>query len=569
MYPGPGMLVMAIEAANQLNAKDLTVSGFDMKSVVFQKSLVIPEEGIETRLTLRSLRDRLNVMSPWREFILYSFEAGDWVQNCRGYIKVDGGSPQKMVGSDLSQSTISEHEPAFAKADLACRHSVTSEKFYSLLKDCGIDYGPSFQRLENISCGTHQDAIAEVKIFEEPQGPYKQWAVPHVVHPTTLDAIAHSMYVGLTDGAAHTIPTSIPTKVQRIWVSRHGLNYLDAGSLDLRLEARRIGPRAMESSIVALSKGTAKTLVSIENLELVAVAELNSPALPPEREEKFYLNLEYKPDITLFDNGRLKEYCMAEASTCEPPEFSGELNRFMMMSMSRSLADFAGSGHKASAPHLQKYVAWMEMHLENGSSAPIHGGKLLESNPSALEQLGEYLSSCSSRGRLVVEVGRHLTSILRGTVDIHQLLFERGLVHDFYKDIFLKSHLGQNLLRYIDLLAHRDPGMNIIEIGGGTGGATDVVVNALSQEGKAHCAPRFGKYDFTDISHYFLNAAAERFHHLSSYMNFYTFSIDAEPEDQCVELGKYDLILAFAVLHLADNLGTVIQRMRKLLKPYV
>ena len=563
------MLVMAIEAVNQLNVNDPTVSGFEMKSVVFQKSLVIPEEGIETRLTLRSLQDRLNVMSPWREFILYSFEAGDWVQNCRGYIKVDHGSPKNRTRPDLSQNANSEHEPAFAKADLACPHSVTSGKFYSLLKDCGINYGPSFQRLENISCGTHQDAIAEVKFFEEPEGPYKQWAVPHVVHPTTLDAIAHSMYIGLTDGAAHTIPTSIPTKVQRIWVSRRGLNYLDAGSSDLRLQARRTGPRAVESSIVALSKGTAKTLVSIENLELVAVADLNSPAPPPEREEKFYLNLEYKPDITLFDNGRLKEHCMAEASTSEPHEFSRELNRYIIVSMSRSLADFVGSGHKVSAPHLQKYVVWMEMHLESKSSAPMHGWESLENNPSALEQLGEYLSSYSSRGKLFVEVGRHLTSILQENMDFHQLLFGRGLVHDFYKDVFLKSPLGQNLLRYIDLLAHRDPGMNIMEIGGGTGGATDVVVNALSQEGEAHCAPRFGKYDFTDVSHYFLNAASEKFQHLSSYMNFYTFSVDTEPEDQGVELGTYDLILAFAVLHLADNLGTAIQRIRKMLKPYV
>ena len=560
---------MAIEAVNQLNVKDPTVSGFDMKSVVFQKSLVIPEEGIETRLTLRSLRDRLNVISPWREFILYSFEAGDWVQNCRGYIKVDHGTPKNRMGPDLSQSANSEQEAAFAKAVSECRHSVPSGKFYTLLKNCGIDYGPSFQRLGNISCGTHQDAIAEVKFFEEPQGPYKQWAVPHVVHPTTLDAIAHSMYIGLTDGAAHTIPTSIPTKVQRIWVSRRGLNYLDAGSAHLRLEARRIGPRAMESSIVARSKGTAKTLISMENLETVAVAELNSPALPPEREEKFYLNLEYKPDINLSDNGRLKEHCMAGASTSEPLNFFRELKRFMIVNMSRSLADFAGSGQKASAPHLQKYVAWMEMHLENVSSEPMHDCESLKNDPSALEQLGEYLSSYSTRGRLVVEVGHHLSSILRGTMDVHQLLFGRGLVHDFYKDIFLKSQLGQNLLRYIDLLAHRDPGMNIIEIGGGTGGATDVVVNALSQEGEAHCAPRFGKYDFTDISHYFLNAAAEKFQHLSSYMNFYTFSIDAEPEDQGVELGTYDVVLAFAVLHLADNLSTAIQRLRKMLKPYV
>jgi hypothetical protein len=63
---------------------------------------------------------------------------------------------------------------------------------------------------------------------------------------------------------------------------------------------------------------------------------------------------------------------------------------------------------------------------------------------------------------------------------------------------------------YLDLLAHQHPGMNILKIGGSTGGGMSIILKALpNQSGSNSGSLRCARYDFIDVSPAFLSTMQE------------------------------------------------------------
>ena len=79
------MLVMAIEAANQVADPARDISGFRLTDVHVLSSLRVPDtqEGVETQLTLHSLKSDDDKSSQAFQFRLYTYENGNWVKNWR------------------------------------------------------------------------------------------------------------------------------------------------------------------------------------------------------------------------------------------------------------------------------------------------------------------------------------------------------------------------------------------------------------------------------------------------------------------------------------------------------
>jgi hypothetical protein len=90
IYPAVGMLVMVIEPANQIAIPGRKIEGFELRDVHFVSALGVPHtsEGVETHLYLREVRDTTSSEIPWSDFRLFCFENEEWVENCRGAIRV-------------------------------------------------------------------------------------------------------------------------------------------------------------------------------------------------------------------------------------------------------------------------------------------------------------------------------------------------------------------------------------------------------------------------------------------------------------------------------------------------
>jgi NADPH:quinone reductase-like Zn-dependent oxidoreductase/SAM-dependent methyltransferase len=191
----------------------------------------------------------------------------------------------------------------------------------------------------------------------------------------------------------------------------------------------------------------------------------------------------------------------------------------------------------------------------------LHDHKYAESVISRLECSGP-------EGKVYAIIGRQILQILGGQVDVLDLLFGSGLLQQFYSgSVFTASYA--KMRAYVELLAHKNPSMRVLEIGAGTGGATESVLIALGppSPNDGHCTARFHEYDYTDVSASFFERAKARFERYSDRMDFKALDIEKDIKQQGFEEGKYDLIVASCVLHATTNIHNTLTNTRALLKP--
>jgi len=164
-----------------------------------------------------------------------------------------------------------------------------------------------------------------------------------------------------------------------------------------------------------------------------------------------------------------------------------------------------------------------------------------------------------------------LPQVLSGEVLAPEVLFPYGSV-----DLVANVYRGDRMAIYgIDLCAksiaafvksriqHGSVGqdIHIIEVGAGTGGTTQGVLDALrGLDGNL-------SYDFTDLSARFLRPAEQKLGNLLRNIKFRTFDIEGELETQGFLPETYDLVLAAGVMHATRDLDASLIHARKLLKP--
>lgn len=80
------------------------------------------------------------------------------IQDEEGETEVDGGKEAKERRRLYGQVYETRH--------LACTKSLDTRQMYQHMHDCGLDSGPTFQRLEMMSCNDDGEATAELKPFQ-------------------------------------------------------------------------------------------------------------------------------------------------------------------------------------------------------------------------------------------------------------------------------------------------------------------------------------------------------------------------------------------------------------------
>lgn len=160
-----------------------------------------------------------------------------------------------------------------------------------------------------------------------------------------------------------------------------------------------------------------------------------------------------------------------------------------------------------------------------------------------------------------------MEQILKGDIEPLSIMME--------DDLLAASYQNQSCLRCYDhmakssdLLSYKWPSMNILEVGGGTGGATVPLLRALTgQSPGRESTPRLQRYDFTDVSSGFFEKAEELLEPWSGLINFQKLNIEMDPQAQGFQKSSYDMILASHVLHATSRMDETMQNVRSLLRP--
>ncbi|KAK2813768.1 Type I Iterative PKS [Emmonsiellopsis sp. PD_5] len=572
IYPGAGILVMAVEAAKQVADPDRKVVGYNFKDVVFDAELEIPSgpDGIETKFHLRVRKDSSSKDAGWFEFRLYSGDENKWMENSHGCIQLDyseGGST--AIGGDNEQREKFAHYAQMYQAGRsACNYSVNDDFWYNHY--FGLTFGPSFRRLTKATYNGEGQAICDVSLYQWRNDTRSPYAQPHVIHPASLDGIIQSTIPALSLGGTRPLATVLlPTRIHKMWVSNFGLNFPEAENLSVYVKSNLVGYRGSLSSLSVMDDEGKQLRLFMEGFESTSVGMSVASRLDLMNVEvDLCFSLERKPDVEVLDRSQLSNYCGSGLTTNDMRiDFFDDINLLIRGFITLALEEIGGEQLQNIPPHFQKYIEWMKCQV---SQANLDQENLQRNehirDVKHLNMLADKLEKESAYGNLIVKLGQNLVKIFKGEIEPWTLIYEDGQVkYEDGSDKSMRSTIPA-LSKYISTLAHKMPGMKILHVGTGDGIISKEILQTLSTDTNGNpSTPRYSLYRYTSISEDALHKAQEVLsHHIN--VEFKQFDVEKDPEVQGLE-PPYDIIISSSVNHASKPLNVSLKNIRKLLKP--
>ncbi|KAF7621589.1 hypothetical protein AFLA_011883 [Aspergillus flavus NRRL3357] len=565
--PAAAMVVMAVEAVRQLieDPDSLDTIKFENVSFLHPIRFFDGTDQIETQFTLSSETSTLG-NTFWSRFRLFAIENDSYVECCKGLVRVTVTCDQPATGRSPMRIPFATLGIASWIKDIrdACRGPEVDA--YSVLKATTVDYGPCFQNVQGLRLGDSGEAIAEVQI-----GTWKSRtdtnirAQRYAVHPCTLDGLAQVLFPAVMKGG-RVLPTMVPTHAASIWINCRRFQLLHKGSLGVSARCNIRGTRGSSGNIVATSPGSDDIpLVYIEGLETTFLGTHETSRTENEALRNLCTRILWRPDIDLMS----VEELMTECSRERPEEPRDSVQQYKTLKLAiltfidsaMSIIDQAGS---LSIPEeFKPYVAWMEYQQRRPENSELRTiAQRLIANSGEHDRLVTLVEETGVEGEFFMNVGSHLTAVLSGSVDPLELMFKNNLADRFYQQMLGNPYHTHPVKVYLDYLCFKNPSMNFLEVGAGTGGQTSCVLKSIVSDGLQRCA----RYDYTDVSPAFLSNARERFQEYAGVMRFQVYDLSIDPISQSFQPNNYDVIIASHVLHAVDNLEQALQNIRTLLK---
>lgn len=567
LYPAAGFIAMAIEAVVQISGNSPTdIAGYCVHEMKIMSALVVPEssDGTEVQLTLFPSTEQLPRAQQSYEFRILSVGDDDeWHEHCAGRI---GLEIKSLAGEGNWKRSFMRSSPAssLSLSEQLCTQAIDTKHYYEGVQRLGIKYGPTFQNLVKISQGPLR-SLASVEIQDIASQMPSRVQQPHVIHPTTLDAIFQSIYPAIFDNGLQHKSIMIPTFVKSLFVA-HDIHRVPGSRLKVSTKAERNLASGAKASLTAINEGAEdlSTVVEIEELILSSVG--NSIEVTEKENSDVCYDVDYAKDISFLT---FSDFAAMSSVPIDPEErrIASDLQRACFHIVERALNELNEQDTKSFTGHHLSMYKWMctQRELAHQSKLDFQDSSWLNSDEEEQAKLISNAASETVNGEMCVRVGNHLVEILRKQIEPLEVMMQGGLLYRYYENALGMQRIYDQMSKILRLLAHKNPEANILEIGGGTGGCTLPALQALT--GDEDGIPRFAHYDFTDISSGFFEKAHEKLVKWENRLGFKKFDVEVDAESQGFDCGKYDLIIACNVLHATANMDKTMNNVRKLLRP--
>ena len=525
VFPAAGYVEICMEVLNSMNLTNIHIN----------KALILPSDPNVYRTVRIVLKDdhQSNVTMYSK---LNEYDPGNWTE----HMNASKGSPS-------SSTALPEWSKDFKSR---CSLSTMEQKdVYGRFSSVGLDYGPYFQCIRTLYQGDHV-AYARLNISHLPKPLAHSKQSRFKIHPAILDC-TFQVLLG-TQRYFHC--AYVPTFIQRIEWKMETEELPD----DLYVYARTTNTdmkQVLTGDIVVVDEQE-RLIGLIIGFEATALGQSNRP----------------QPLYTL------------HYQTIQTPIIptKSELNRIEIPTL---IKDQETLFDDACSAYIAAFLAGHPFNLETVAKWPIHrqrywqwlhstiASKLVV--PHAIESIDHH--SCEAlyyEAQAIHRVGKNLSLLLNDNFAVQNIFF--GENDSFMADLYSKSKtfqpytdvLAQKLvdqLKMIDDTSSRV--FSILELGAGTGALTANVLEKLSQQTSIIQENRL-IYVFTDVSGKFLTDAKKRFSTLYPFIQYQLCNLDLDFTTQNLNLYSFDIVCAFDVLHVAQDLTLCLNRVQQLLKPY-
>lgn len=576
IYPAAGYLCMAIEAVRQISI-DRGVQGemsrVHLKNVNFSKAIIIPERrpdglipDVEVLLTLKpakSLADRA-----WESFRITALSPeGVWNEHCSGSILAEWQSKiDEVEGSreeEFSQARLLKH---LERTKSACDTTFEGVELYREFSKNGNVYGPVFSGIQSIQFGAHA-GVSEVVITDVASGMPRNHQQPHLIHPASFDAV---FQLGIplyrrNIGSGPVMPTVLDEVTVNCSISSEpGTKWTAATTMT------ETGFRFAMVDIAVFEETNGQHLrpvIEIRGGSLRGVGEAAQDASTVPFSRKMSYRLHWQPDIDFVgmdtyqeveDNvSRIHESRSAESAAFlkATPESTHLHEMAAAIYIRKFLHDVDTKGTVLNARD-EELRSLLEINNEKLRPS-LDEGAAGSGEPSCLDR------SCAAdiTGQMLAKIGQNLQRILQDSVGSLAFLNTDGLVEQFYTVGSLVP-ASADFLKYLNLLAFKQPHMAILEVGAGSGAISLPIIQSLEHSDGL----LLGRYCCTDADPKRLQVAKTLLQKWTNSVDFKDLDPSKDAVKQDFKDGTFDLIIISNVLWQSRDLVGVISNISKLLK---
>lgn len=215
-FPGAGYICMVVEAIHQLireKQPPQKFSKFMLQDVNFLRALTVLPAPAKVELQICFQAGQF-ADTNCHTFRVVAFSPDKvWHEHCRGQITLEldhsANSGESEVAGNTS-NTVSFGRSSQEEIPVNCSHDLSSAEIYQGLRVGGNLYGPCFAAIQALRL-CEKEAVGRIRIPNIAAVMPYDYQQPYVIHPTTLDAIMHSVLPSYaqTSGQGAIMPVSI------------------------------------------------------------------------------------------------------------------------------------------------------------------------------------------------------------------------------------------------------------------------------------------------------------------------------------------------------------------------
>ncbi|KAH8172381.1 KR domain-containing protein [Sarocladium implicatum] len=309
VYPASGFVAMAIEAVRQIADSSREIKFFRLRDVHISQAAVIPEgSDLEAIISFSPRGDATSSTSNWWEFELSTCVDGATVsENSRGLIQVEyASSPNSAMEHELQLHTRNILQRV-SDTSSSCNNLVEVPSFYDRLRGLGLQYGTTFQRVTEAAFGKNQSFCTVSTADTGSSFVTNSAKNAHIVHPSTLDAILHSILASTTVQDGITKTAMVPSKIGEITVDAA----MPAGSgmhFKVASMAEKHGFHGMKSHTDVSSADLSLYHLSMTDVQWSPIDALNSERVEASVERKLFFTSSWEPAVHLMTPAELQRW---------------------------------------------------------------------------------------------------------------------------------------------------------------------------------------------------------------------------------------------------------------------
>ncbi|KUL82178.1 hypothetical protein ZTR_09578 [Talaromyces verruculosus] len=503
LYPGAGMLVMAIEAAHQLAAPNGEIVSYELRDVSIVTALRVPddEKGVEVLVELHPRRTGTKAApsANLKEFTIStpSDDGKTWQIHCRGLISV---TYKTQISSNMQQELEMEderHRSSFNEAKRKCTRHARSF-LYDNVETIGMKYGKIFRNVTELYAGD-QASYGVITIPDTKEIMPQGFEYPYVIHPVTLDSMLHLLFPSISGQEQSLHEAVVPFSFDRIFIDAR-MPSTPRTRLVGYTSAQKASYTTWTSSISVSTEDWTSPLILIEGLCLASVGANDTTNVTSENRAGCFETI-WHEDTEFMTPAQIKQLVYRRTTPNNEDESILDKLEFVCLVYIHHILEWFKTDGASFIPqqgYFKLYFEWMQDILQQFPPLPSPASRLEDALRVARD--GCILSKSGDiTVQMVDRIGQNLEKIFAQEIEPLQVMLEGDLLYEFY------------------------PG--------------------------------------------FLAKAAERFSKDASILKFSTLNIEEDPLKQGFQLESFDLIVCANVLHATRSMQETLSNCRQLLKP--